>query len=94
MLHLAGRMAEKAARVRQGAEAIGRNADGIYLRTMVARTIVGDDVGTTVDRETTTVECLRPRWQTRRCTSSAAEPRPAIVCCTGETAPVTPLGRS
>jgi probable F420-dependent oxidoreductase len=49
------RMAEKAARVRLGAEAVGRDADGIELHTMVVRTIVGDHVGTAVDREAATV---------------------------------------
>lgn len=48
------RMAQKAAWVRQGAEAAGRDAEAIELHTMVARTIVGTDVGTAVDREAAT----------------------------------------
>jgi probable F420-dependent oxidoreductase len=45
------RMARKATWVRQGAEAAGRDAGSIELHTMVAKTIVGDHVGTAVDRE-------------------------------------------
>ena len=45
------RMVEKAAWVREGAEEAGREPAGIELHTMVAKTIVGDDVGTAVARE-------------------------------------------
>jgi alkanesulfonate monooxygenase SsuD/methylene tetrahydromethanopterin reductase-like flavin-dependent oxidoreductase (luciferase family) len=45
------RMAEKASWVRQGATAASRDAGGIELHTMVARTIVGDDIGAAIDRE-------------------------------------------
>jgi probable F420-dependent oxidoreductase len=45
------RMARKASWVRQGAKAASRDAGGIELHTMVARTIVGDDIGAAIDRE-------------------------------------------
>lgn len=48
------RMAQKASRVHQGATAASRDAGGIELHTMVARTIVGDDIGAAVDRESAT----------------------------------------
>ena len=45
------RMARKASWVRQGAKAASRDAGGIELHTMVARTIVGDDIGAAIARE-------------------------------------------
>jgi probable F420-dependent oxidoreductase len=48
------RMAEKAAWVREGAEAAGRNPDAIELNTMVPTIIAGDDVSAAVATEAAT----------------------------------------
>jgi alkanesulfonate monooxygenase SsuD/methylene tetrahydromethanopterin reductase-like flavin-dependent oxidoreductase (luciferase family) len=48
------RMARKAAWVREGAQEAGRDPGGIELHTMVARTIIGDDIGAVIDRESAT----------------------------------------
>lgn len=45
------RIAEKARWVREGAEAAGRNSHDVELHTMVFRTIVGDDVGSALAKE-------------------------------------------
>lgn len=44
-------MAQKARWVREGAERAGRDPSGVELHTMVVRTIVGDDVGDAVAKE-------------------------------------------
>jgi probable F420-dependent oxidoreductase len=45
------RMAEKARWVREGAEEAGRDPSDVELHTMVVRTIVGDDVGEALAKE-------------------------------------------
>jgi probable F420-dependent oxidoreductase len=74
-------MAEKAAWVRAGAEAAGRDPGDVELHTMVARTIVGDDIGPALAREaaTTGVEPAAMTGSTLYLVGSAAEARDRLV---------------